>query len=460
MAEIFGLKGITDNLVMAALALAAVLLLALIVWSIKHFFFTSATEKSIRRGLKNEDYDAVLKYGQEYLAKNPPNFFVIHSMAKAYAALKKWEHALKFYTDASVFESRNLSSKLYPSLLMEIARIQEQMGKPQDAMATYHMILGKDENYADALYELAENLYQQKKSKKAREYLEKLLTVKPGLIDARHLYGKILFESGNYDLSLKQYRLLERHDSHNGEVFYYKARNLENLKQYASAIDAYWDCLDAEVVSRKMRESCQVSLIQNYIRLKRYREGLEEVAAFLREPIQVETKTELLYLDANMLWNDGDEYQAVVAYEKVFRLNPAYKDVAIIYERYKNLVENELLADYFTSDDFKFDTACRRIIGSVKSDALYRSKDLFIFGSSSAATVFYRHIDAPSFSKMTDIEILLNSYGFEGGTHDFYSLSGIASEAEVHGLNKRLYVIEGDAFLRALKKSIQKEKKS
>lgn len=458
MPDIFGLKGIANDLVMTLLALLAILLLGLIAWSVKHFFFTDATERAIRRSLKNEDFEDVIRYGSEFLSKNPSNFFVAYSMAKAYAALKKNEHALKFFTDASVFESKNPKSKLYPAILMDIARIQELMGKQQDAMATYHMILGRDENYAEALYELAESLYQQKKIKKSREHLEKLLTVKPGLIDARHLYGKILFESGNYDAALKQFKLLEKYDSRSGEVYYYKGRILENLKQYSSAIDVYWQCLDAEFVSRKMRESCQILLIQNYIRLKRYREGLEEVAAFLREPIHPDTKTELLYLNANMLWNEGDEYQAIVTYEKVYRSNPDFKDVTIIFDRYKDLLEKELLADYLTSDEFKFEETCRRLIGSAKAEILYRSKDLFLFGRGVAASVCYRHIDPPSFSKLTDIEILLNSFGFESGSHDFYSINGVAQEADMHGLVKKLNLYSGDDFYHYLKKSYLKEK--
>ncbi len=459
MSDLFGLEGISNDLVMFLLALLAVLLLSLIAWSVKHFFFTDATERAIRRNSKNGNYDEVIRYGSEFLSKNPPSFFVVHAMAKAYAAQKKWEHALKFFNDASLFEAKNPKSKLYPSILMDIARIQEQMGKTQDAMATYHMILGRDENYAEALFELSETLYQQKKIKKAREHLEKLLAVKPGLLDARLLYGKILYETGSYDLSLKQFRLLERHDPKNGEVHYYKARNLENLKQYSSAIDAYWDCLDAEFVSRKMRESCQIHLIQNYIRLKRFREGLEEVAAFLREPIHPDTKTELLYLNANMLWNDGDEYQAVICYEKVFRSNPAYKDATIIYERYKDLIAYDSLAEYLTSDELQFEATCQKLIGSSKTELLYRSRDLYIFARGVAASVFYRHIDPPSFSKMTDIEILLNSYGFESGSHDFYSVNGIASEAAAHGMLKKLRVVERDEFFHLLKKAFQKDRK-
>ncbi len=73
--------------------------------------------------------------------------------------------------------------------------------------------------------------------------------------------------------------------------------------------------------------------------------------------------------------------------------------------------------------------------------------------------VFFRHIEPIAFSKLTDIEILLNSFPIRPQNIELYSLSGVREDAVTHYLLRSSHLIEGDEFIRTVKKHFGKDGK-
>ena len=83
---------------------------------------------------------------------------------------------------------------------------------------------------------------------------------------------------------------------------------------------------------------------------------------------------------------------------------------------------------------------------------MYRHLDYYIYEKGVFYVVFYRHIEPVSFSKLTDIEVMLNSFQTRPQNIEIYSLSGIMDDAVTHFLLKTSRLIEGDEFINTVKK--------
>jgi tetratricopeptide (TPR) repeat protein len=450
-----------DDILIILFLMITVFMLGIIFLIVRSVLFSRTIEKRLAAKLKNGNYNEVINLANEFMeSKSRKNkvdsLFVMYYLAQAYEAVNSLSIALKFYTEASVLASKN--KKLYSSIILFMARIYERLNKPREALAHYLILIDRDEFNSEALYDLARIQYKNKNLKKAREYLEKLLSKRPGLIDARFLYGKILFEAGNFQASLKQFDLLQKYDSENIEVSFYKARTLENQRRYTDAIKEFqlllakdWE-VDEKTNLQKIKEDCQIAIINLYIKVKDFHSGIQYVSGYLSAPSSEETKTELLYLYANLLWNTGEEFTALKNFERVYMMKPDFKDTKIMVDRYKKILPHTYLGKYFTSSEEDFDTACRKLTGKHQFTLQYRHTDYYIYSKGVFYIIFYRHIEPIAFSKLTDIEVILNSYEIRSQNSEIYSISGVQDDAVTHFLLKSSKLIEGDEFIQSIKK--------
>ncbi len=473
---------IEDDLLIIIFSIIALLLAGIIFIVIRSMFFMQSIERQLGRKLRNKQYSEVIKTAKDYIGNKPARqkadlLFVLYYLAQAYESTESLSLALKYYIEASVLAVNN--KKLYISILLHIARIYSLLDKPKEALSYYLMLLEHDENHCETLYDLARIQYKNKNLKKAREYLEKLLSKRGGLIDARFLYGKILFENGSHGSALKQFELLEKYDSNNIEVFYYKAKTLESLKKYREAKETYQNILARDWQEEiktgttdinnqeennnpvKIKENCQIAIINLFIKIKDYNTGIRYVSDYLSKPSSEETKTELMYLYANLLWNTGEEFSALKNFERVYMMKPDYKDSGIMYERFKKIIPHSYLANYFTSneenEDKNFDSVCNKILSRHHFNLMYKHQDFYVYSKGVFFVVFYRHIEPVPFSKLTDMEVIMNSYEVKPQNVEIYSISGVREDAVTHFLLKITNLIEGDEFIRTIKRIYSKQ---
>ena len=463
---------IEDDLLIIFSVIIVLFLVGIIILSLKALFIHQSIEKSMLNGLKSGKYNEVIDRARDLISNNKTkgktvSLFVLYYIAQAYEAIDSLNNALKYYNEVSLQASKY--KKLYSSILLHMAKISDKLGKHKESLANYMILLEKDPDNVEAMFELARIYYKNNSFKKARECLEKVLKKRSRIIEARILYGKILFETGNYIPALRQFNLLEKYDPTNYGVFYYKAKCLENMKKYSEAIKAYQFILGHEwkdevhnldnLTLIEIRELSQISVINLYIKIKDYHSGIYYVSEYLSMPSSEKTKTELIYLYANLLWNTGEEYQALKNFERIYMMNAGYKDVEIMYERYKKILPHTYLKTYFTSNEGggngkDFDSVCKKILTRHFFKLMYRHLDYYIYEKGVFYAVFYRHIEPIPFSKLTDIEVILNSFQTMPQNIEIYSLYGIRDDAVTHYLLKNSRLIEGDEFIKTIKKTL------
>jgi tetratricopeptide (TPR) repeat protein len=454
---------VADDLLIIILGVIALLLVGIIVMIIHNFLRKRSVDHVLARLLKKKSYAELVRIAREYLEKNKEKsrdtFFLNYYLARAYEALGNFVNAAQFFNSALVKSSK--LPKMRVEILYSLATVYEKMGRGKEALAHYMMLLDEDVDHVDAIFAVAKYYFREKNFRKSREFVEKLLKKRPGLLDARILYGKVLFESHHFMYAQRQFDLVAKYDRENWEVVYCQAKCLEHMKRYVDAISGYrsvlrgnWTAGPLEDLGRA-REESQVAIIHLYIKLKDFYAGIEQVSEFLSSPSSEKTKTELIYLYANLLWNTGEEYKALKNFERVYRMDPEFKDVRILYERFKRIFPHNTLGFYFTSSEEAqgrgFESTCRKILGQMDFDLLHRSFDFFIYAKSGFYEVFWRHIEPLPFSKLTDIQVLMDGYSVKPANIEIYSLSGIREDTVTHNLLRSARLIEGDEFLETVR---------
>ncbi|MCX7881716.1 MAG: tetratricopeptide repeat protein [Brevinematales bacterium] len=448
-----------DMVSLWVLFLVAGLLAAIVGWSLWMMFLSQTIERTIQRLYKKKEYQECIRRITDRLEKqeNLPQkerLFLLYYLARAYEALDQLVSAIQFYQEAS--RVAGIRHPLYVDLLLALVSLYQRQGNYREALAYSMMVLQQKPDHPLALLKAAECQYALHHPRKAKEFLENLLTKRPGILEARFLYGKILYESGNSSLALKQWELLLNHHFENGLVWFYYARCLEQSKKYFEALRAY-ECFLKNASSGHPEEKWKtwIAVIQIWIKLKDYHKGIQYVSDYLSQPSPEEVKKELLYLYANLLWNTGEEYQSLKNIERLYMMDSTFKDVKTTYELYKKLLPHSYLGHYFTSRQEVFLALCKKILGRTAFQQLLVNGDLAIYGKGSFYVVFWRHIEAISHSKLTDISVLLSSFEVLPSSVEMYTLMGIREDAVLHELLKKSHVVEGQEFIQTVRSVIQ-----
>ncbi|NPU99874.1 MAG: tetratricopeptide repeat protein [Brevinematales bacterium] len=448
-----GFPKLSDDILIIVLAVIAALLVGIIVFIILRLLTTKRTDHEIKRLVADKRYDDAIAKGEDYLKNHKPDFAILVAMGEAHDTKGNLQSALKYFTDASLMVHGN--KPVYHSIVLRMARMCEKLGRNKDALSYYLMILEADGSNAEVLYEIALYHYDHRNMKKAREFLEQLLRLKPGLIDARFIYGKTLFETGNYASAIKQFELLEKYDPANGEVYFYKGRCLENLKQYHDASAAYETYLSFEGLVPDQKERAMIAQVQSMLRAKEHKPGAEKAESFLRGEVSGDAKKELLYLFANLKKELGEEFEAIMIYDLIAKIDPLFRDAGTIAQKYEKLLPHTAFKQYFISDEGKFDDICKKMLDENNCRIIHRSVDQYIYLSDGRYTVFFRHIDPINYAQMSAIESVITLQRGAFGGCEIYAVYGTDSDTSVHPWRKTSALTERESFLRILKKALE-----
>lgn len=432
--------------------------------------YIQGIEKKLYHKLKKKEYQDLINCALEFIEKKrgkkkSETTMVMYYLAQAYENINSFNEAIKFYNEVLIQHPK--IDKFHISVLINIARAYEKISKTKEAIAHYLIVLENDENNIDALYSLGKIHYKNGNIKKCLDYFERLLIIKPSILDARKFYAKALIDSGFYLPALTQLEFLLKYYYEDYETFYLKAKTLEKLKNFSDAIKTYKIFLKRNFDEGKtlekvltanildLKESAKIDIVRDLIKLKKFNECINIINEYLSKPAKEETKLELLYLYGNVLWNIGEEFKALKNFERIYLMKPDFKDVALFYEKYKKLLPHNFLSNYYTNSIEKgketFENVCKKIIGREDFKVVYKSPDYYIFTRGPFGMVFFRHIEPLSFNQLTDIEMILDNLPLLITNVEIYSIMGIKNDAKNHFLLKKSHIVEGEEFIKTIR---------
>lgn len=441
------MQGVSDDLLIIILSLIIVIFLGILFWIIWKVFLSHSLEHRLQKMLKNREFTKLIDTAVQ-AQKNHSSFFLHYYLGCALEESAKFTEALVQLEQSSTMIPH--TDSMYQAVLLRIGRLLLKMAKTEEALSYFMMLNKVDESYFESQYEIARIYYDRKQFSRAHDALQNILEIKPGVLDARFLFGKVLYETAQYSHSLKQFELLTRFQPNEALIPYYKALNLEKLKMYGAALTELDKYLSMDLTDKLRRESAQVRLIQLYIKTRDIEGGVIAARKVLDEVHTGPHLPEILYLYAHLLWDRGQEYDALLQWEKVYQIDPRYKDIQIIYDKYSRLFSRSSLAKYFTANEREFEQTCLKILGLNEQDLLYRSLHYYLFGRGKQYSIFYRHIEPVPFTTLTALEVLANTFEADLQYFEIYTLGGPAPDSLTHALLKRAVLVQQDDFLRAL----------
>ena len=132
------------------------------------------------------------------------------------------DSAVKYYRAAIEADPRHWQAH------HNLANSYVLQGRFEDAAGEFQRTIRLNQNYSPAYLALATLQLQQKQAGAARATLQRLLQVRPGLLEARYLMARVFVEEGKLEEAASELRLLYSQDRTGA----YKER-IEELRRYA-----------------------------------------------------------------------------------------------------------------------------------------------------------------------------------------------------------------------------------
>jgi len=397
--------------------------------------------------IKKGNYKQALNLASTYL-KEKKSFLIYYMIAQAYEGLNDITNAIKFYEEALTKFAHEYRRNTKIDLLIKIGDLYAKNGELISASGNYIMALNENPNEYRALYALGNMYYKGKNYQKAAFYLEKLVQVKPENWNAHYLLGRIHYYQNNFRkaiIELENTLKLNISDSSSrNNITLLLADIYTSNKNYRESI----------VLLRPLMErndtfnEAFIRILKNLVLDNQLQTAIEMGNRYM-DKITPNIKHQVLYMLGQAYFYKKDFLRAIDCWSKAYHINPDYADLKDLMVKYKALVENPLLEDYFTPDEnafIEFIIKClhTRILlpGIDKNNfKIFKSDD-------NQCHIFFRLPSAITPADLKEIENTIRQELLGSLPIILYSLFGTVPECKADSFYKKVNEISGDQFIK------------
>ncbi len=416
-------------------------------------------------------YGKALELSKGYF-KDYRSYLAYYYMARAYEGLQDAENAVKYYDDLITYFDKELRKHFRVEVLIRIGDLYNKNKDYITASGYYVLALKEDPTEIMALFQLAGIYYNSKNYQKAITNLKKVLVLKPDSWQAFSLLGKAYNKTGNYQkaayafesaLALPVSDIIEKND-----ISFRLAEVYTDSKCYNEAIKVLKTLLN----EKDYAEDSLLKILENMIRINHLEEAINIVAAYSGK-LTSKTKDKVFYMLGRAYFDQCSYLQAVDSWFKAYEINPDFADLKELLERYKVLLDNPLLEDYYSGDDEIFNEfiysrlglhSTQIVILEKSRHDISRGEDIscslekgnfVIFREdNSKCHVFFRRPYEMNVSDLKKMEEALMSGHVANLKCMLYTLFGTSRETKEYGFYKKVMEFSGDQFILAFFKNI------
>lgn len=409
--------------------------------------------KEIKNALERKEYEKVIKLGKEYIKKNDVDFSIYYYMGQAYQAVGKSRSAIECYEKAAVELNKYTKSALKNQVLTSLGKLYMEIGKKEEAMGYFKMVLSEFPNNPEALWGLGKIYFDAKNFLKARDYLEKFLLVNPKNIETYRLLAETYYNLENYQKALSMLNTwFEKSGTLNSVSDYnrsliFLADIYTGLKRYNEAIATLKPLLDDESIISKVLPK----IIQLYLKTGETEKAIQIGDDYLLR-IPMNERPPVLYELGNAYANEGEFYKAIELWESIIKIQSNFRDVRAILEKYKVLTDNPHLENIFTKDDSKTKEFILRKFNIKEYQIYYKSSLFWVVKDENLCYIIYKKPFPVVVSDLNSIENFLRDEGLSTYSVTLYTLFGVDKSCYSNNFYRKLNVISGEAFLLFFKK--------
>lgn len=330
-------------------------LIFVIIKSVANPKHISGIEKLIKQG----KYPAAIKAAKTLVTKEPRNFKAHYVLGQAYLADNKPELALmelKVVNQTAIFgpelneaKFRNQIAQLYykfnqheealkeylllvklepnnPEHYFNAAKIFEERGKPDQALAYYTKTVQLNKRHTKAHAAMALLYYRGKNIAEAKNHLDIAIRLSPETYSTYYYQGKILKDSNEYSQALNAFEKAARDPEYKQKSF------IERGSCYAALKDMDRAAMEYErAIKASKDESSQETLYARYF-----------LAACYEKNRKIEN--------------------ALEQWQKIASQNKSFKDVSAKISEYKELQTSDQMKEFLTASDDTFIEICTKML--------------------------------------------------------------------------------------------------
>ena len=168
----------------------------------------------------------------------------------------------------------------------------------------------------------------------------------------------------------------------------------------------------------------------------------------------VNDKCFISYEMGNAYFKRGDIYKALSYWKYASNLNPQYRDIEKILEKYVLIIENPILENLYTSNKDMSLSFILKKFNSMEKNIMEVQIDFTILKDNEICDIIFQSPLILSNKKMETIEEIIKNYGYVGLNITLFSIYGVDEIALQSSFFRRIKLIEQLEFVTFFKKGI------
>ncbi len=383
---------------------------------------------TIEKCLKEENYKKALALGLKIVKDDPKDFLVKYYIAQAYEGLKDYRQAAAYYEKASIAASLSAQEEIKTQIFLRVAESYRKIKKYNEALGYYVLVLDKQPKNLKALAGVSELYFEQENYRKAREYLEEYVKLKPDNLRIRFMLGKSCYKTNSYADAMTHLEFILQNIKINDEVLITNTSMLLAdvyiaTKNYSKAINVLKSLLERNIES----ENVIVKIADAYLRNNQIKEAITFSNQNLSR-VSKDKQCELYYIIGNAYMKDDEIVKAAKNWQLAYKINPSYKDLKSIISRYNYLIEYPELEPLFSKNEGVFEEFAIKLLGTPYIKQIIKKDNFWAFESGDVSYVVYRKPYPATIPEINEMERVIKQ-NFKANTkYILYSLYGITNE--------------------------------
>ncbi len=331
----------------------------------RNLLSSSKIDKAIKF-LNKKEYDEALKLLKDLIQKNDRNVLAHYYLGEVYFLKENMEYALPEFR--KVIQLNNYSGDLSEARVRErLAEIFLHFNQLEEAQKELLLILKLEPENYNYYYRVGEIFYQRNFKENAAGYFQKAYELNPSHIDTLFRLGEIYYDSRRPSDALIYMKNCLKGDPGYHKAHYYIGMIYLDSKNYLQAIQEFEISQgDSEYRLRSFLQKGRAYLDSSnpdkaIVELQRGESHIKE---------ENSVSTALRYLLADVYERIRDIPSALTQWERISMVNPKYRDVPQKLEEYQDLRLNDVLKDFLTASDSKFESICEKIANKLNYEVL------------------------------------------------------------------------------------------
>ncbi len=352
-------KSIDNNIIMDRMLTILIAFFAAAAFgAVLYFLFRSGKNNSSNKLKSKKSRQTIIKEAEKRLMNDPHNVGALEDLSEVYYREQNWEKALPYLeTLMNISAAHSEINLAEVSLRHAICCIK--LNKPQDAYRG--LIIARKENPEsfDVNYYMGQAYLMGKEPEKAIPFLKKAIVLNHDIVEPYKDIGQAFYEMHRYKEALPYLKRTLDTTPESKELMYEIADCMSETGSVDKALKIFIhlrpdpqfgakSCLAAGTIHQNLNQ------IENAI--QDFEIGIKHVSA------PSELLTNIRYRLAACFLKINDITQGLKTLKEISVVNPNYKDVNQLIQRYQELNQNKNLQTYLIGGNSDFVSLCRKIV--------------------------------------------------------------------------------------------------